>query len=116
MRTDLKSLMGEVRAFSEKRNWTQYQNPKDLAIALLLESSEVLEHFRFKTTYNADELAKELADVLNIVLRLSDVIGIDLAYWFYQKMHENEKKYPVEKFYGKNLKYSKIESNNAANK
>jgi len=101
-------MIKKVRKFSEDRDWTKFHNPKDLAIALVLESNEVLEPFRFKVDFDKDELAKELADVLNIVLRLADTQDIDLLYWFNKKMEENEAKYPVEKSYGVNLKYSEI--------
>ena len=108
MTNEITQLQRKVREFSEKRNWTQFHSPKDLSIALLLEASEVLENFRFKQECNKDAIAKELADVLNVLLRLSDVLSIDLLYWFDRKMQENEAKYPIEKFYGRNLKYSEV--------
>jgi len=106
---EINILKGKVRKFSEDRDWTKFHNPKDLAIALVLEAGEVLEPFRFKSHFDKKELAKELADVLNVLLRLADVLDIDLIHWFDQKMIENEEKYPVEKFYGSNLKYSEVE-------
>jgi dCTP diphosphatase len=105
---EINLLKRKVREFSEERDWTKFHNPKDLAIALVLEASEVLEPFRFKSHFDNSELAKELADVLNILLRLADVLDIDLIHWFDQKMAENREKYPIEKFYGVNLKYSEI--------
>ena len=106
---EIKILMNRTREFSEERDWTKFHNPKDLAIALVLEASEVLEPFRFKLDFDKNELAKELADVLNVLLRLADVLEIDLIHWFDKKMVENGEKYPVEKFYGVNLKYSEVE-------
>ncbi|MBT5022907.1 nucleotide pyrophosphohydrolase [Candidatus Woesearchaeota archaeon] len=111
MVNEINILMERVRKFSEVREWGQFHNPKDLAIALVLEANEVLELFRFKQESDfvcEKEIAKELADVLNIVLRMADVLGIDLIYWFDQKMRENEQKYPVEHCCGKNLKYNEI--------
>jgi dCTP diphosphatase len=108
MTNEINKLKFAVREFSEKRNWTQFHNPKDLAIALALEAGEVLEHFRFKQDFHKLNLSKELADVLNCLLRLSDVLEIDLISCFDEKMKENEIKYPVDKFYGKNLKYSEV--------
>lgn len=108
MTNEINLLMEKVRTFSEERDWTKYHNPKDLAIALVLEAAEVLEPFRFKSDFNQEEMAKELADVLNILLRLADVLEIDLIEWFELKMQENAKKYPVEKCYGKNLKYTEV--------
>ncbi len=109
MESEISILMKKVRMFSEQRDWTKFHNPKDLAIALVLEASEVLEPFRFKSCFDRNELAKELADVLNILLRLADVLDIDIVHWFDKKMIENEEKYPVEKFYGVNIKYSEVE-------
>jgi dCTP diphosphatase len=108
MGNEINELMKEVRKFSEERNWTQFHNPKDLAIALALEAGEVLEHFRFKEDFNKKEVAKEISDVLNCLLRLSDILKIDLISCFKEKMKENNKKYPVKNFYGKNLKYSEV--------
>jgi dCTP diphosphatase len=108
MTNEINELMKEVREFSEKRNWTQFHNPKDLAIALVLEAGEVLEHFRFKQDFNKIEVSKEISDVLNCLLRLSDVLEIELVTCFMEKMKENEEKYPVKNFYGKNLKYSEV--------
>ncbi|MBT5021674.1 nucleotide pyrophosphohydrolase, partial [Candidatus Woesearchaeota archaeon] len=55
---EITSLKDRTRAFSKERDWEQYHNPKDLAIALVLEATEVLEPFRFKTEFNKEELAK----------------------------------------------------------
>lgn len=103
---EIKILTQKVREFSERRDWLQFHNPKDLAIALAIEANEVLEHFRFKEDFDKEELAKELADVFNFLLRLAEVIDVDLVKWFDKKMLENEQKYPVDKCYGKNLKYT----------
>lgn len=108
MENEINKQMNEVRKFSEKRNWTQFHNPKDLAIALVLEAGEVLEHFRFKDEFDKTEISKEISDVLNCLLRLSDVLEIDLVSCFMEKMKENGKKYPIEDFWGKNLKYSEV--------
>lgn len=108
MANEINRLMEKTRNFSEQRDWTKFHNPKDLAIALVLEATEVLDPFRFKNEFQKEELAKELADVLNILLRLADVLEIDLIEWFDLKMQENATKYPVEKCYGKNLKYTEV--------
>ncbi len=108
MANEINELSKKVKKFIEERDWVKYQTPKDLAIALVLEAGEVLEPFRFKNNFNKEETAKELADVLNIVLCLADIIEIDLIYWFNQKLMENELKYPIEKVYGKNIKYTEI--------
>src|SRR5262245_60685577 len=78
-----------VREFSRERDWEQFHHPKDLGMALAIETGEVLEHFRFLTNdeINADladaekrrALAHELADVFWALLRLAEVSGVDLA-------------------------------------
>lgn len=104
MTNEITNLMQEVRVFAQQRDWEKYHNPKDLAIALVLEANEVLEPFRFSEKFNKEDLAKELADVLNVLLRLSDILEIDLIYWFHEKMKENEQKYPVQRCLGKEYK------------
>ena len=116
MKSEIKQLMYNVRKFSEERDWTKFHTPKNLAIALVLEANEVLEPFRFRDDFNYEEIAKELADVLNILLCFSDVLKVDLVYWFNKKMRENEIKYPINKFYGKNQKYFKEDKNGITSK
>lgn len=109
-------LQAKTVAFRDARNWKQFHNPKDLAISLLLESTEVLEHFQWK---NADEMAKhvkdnkedvgeELADVLYWVLLMANDLGIDLAEAFVKKQDKNDKKYPKEKASGNHKKYTEL--------
>src|SRR5262245_44315281 len=88
-RTTLADLKRWVLEFSRERDWEQFHNPKDLAVALAIEGGEVLEPFRFRTEGQvrddlADpgrtrELAHELADCLWLIVRMADVCGIDLA-------------------------------------
>ena len=112
----MKSLSKQVVSFRNKRNWKQFHNPKDLAISLSLEASELLEHFQWKTVSemenyvktNKKEIAKELADVLYWVLLIQNDLKIDLVKAFNEKMEENESKYPVSKSKGKHTKYNKL--------
>lgn len=110
----LKELQKKVLTFRDKRDWKQFHNPKDSAVSLTLESTEVLEHFQWK---NGDEITKhveaykkdiagELADVLYWILLLSYDLNINLEKAFTEKMAENTKKYPVKKAKGKSLKYT----------
>jgi Predicted pyrophosphatase len=109
-------LQAKVVAFRDARNWKQFHNPKDLAISLLLEATEVLEHFQWK---NADEMARhvkenkedvgeELADVLYWVLLMANDLDIDLAKVFYDKQQKNDKKYPADKASGNHKKYTEL--------
>ncbi len=105
--TTISEYTKEVEEFIAERNWGQYQNPKDVAIAMAIEAGEVLEHFRFRQEPESrEELGKELADVFIYLLNLSNKLGLDLDEFFHIKLQENRKKYPVEKFYGQNKKYN----------
>jgi NTP pyrophosphatase (non-canonical NTP hydrolase) len=112
----INELLLKIIKFRDDRNWAQFHNPKDLAISLLLETGEVLEHFQWKTKEeaveyvkeNKDELADELGDVFNYLLLLSNDLGIDLVEATNKKIEKNNKKYPVEKAAGKHDKYNKL--------
>ena len=103
-----------VRRFCEERDWDQYHNPKDLAVGMVTEGSELLEIFRFMTdTQQAELLAEaksrehiedELADTLFFVLRFAQVAGIDLGQALERKIVKNARKYPIETSRGDNRK------------
>ncbi len=110
----LEELQLKIRKFCDDRNWDQFHNPKDLAISLTLESSEVMEHFQW---LNADEMinlsklkidgiGEELADVLYWVLLLANKLDIDLEDAFSKKMVKNQNKYPIDKSKGNHKKYT----------
>lgn len=114
----LAELKAMVRKFCEERDWDQYHNAKDLAIGIITESAELLEHFRFKShaeidemftrTPKREEIGDEMADILYFLLRLAQRYDIDLAYELKKKLDKNEKKYPVEKARGSNKKYTEL--------
>lgn len=107
-----------VQAFCEARDWDQFHGPKDLAIGVITEASELLEHFRFLSDEQAqallnnpqqkEEVEDELADVLFFLLRFSQRFDINLDKALIRKMEKSEQKYPVEKAKGKNTKYTKL--------
>ena len=113
---DLDVLRRRVAEFAAKRDWDQFHNPKNLAMALAGEAGEVLEHFQWLTFEQASalpaetraEVALECADVLLFLLRLCDKLDIDLAKAAHKKLVVNAKKYPVEKSRGKATKYNKL--------
>ncbi len=94
--------------FCEERDWAQFHDPKDLAISLSLEASEVLELFQWKDYHeiNKKELAEELADVYYWILLMSHYLEIDIGSAFAAKMKQNKAKYPIEKAKGKKDKYT----------
>jgi len=105
-----------VSAFVKERDWEKFHNPKDVGVALVIEVSELMEHFRFKSNEEIEELLKdaekkkevsyELADIFYMVLRLSQVCDVDLSEALKEKVKEAAKKYPVELVKGKNHKYT----------
>ena len=112
----LENLRARIAAFAAERDWEQFHNPKNLAMALAAEAGELLEHFQWLTPAQASDLpagtredvALECADVLWYLLRLCDKLGIDLAAAADRKLALNAKKYPVEKSRGKMTKYDKL--------
>ncbi len=120
--TTIQDLKLQVRQFSQARAWEQFHHPKDLALALVCEVGEVLEHFRYQTNEQISEklassseqtaLAHELADCLWLLLRLADVTGVDLATSLQEKLVLADQKYPVEKAYGKPDKYTAYQNQN----
>lgn len=117
MADGLDEMVESVRQFCEDRNWDQFHTPKELAIGLVTESSELLDLFRFQSTdqikaqlANFESRAKiedELADVLFFLLRFAQRNQIDLSMALKNKIAKNAQKYPVETAYGSNQKYSR---------
>jgi NTP pyrophosphatase (non-canonical NTP hydrolase) len=108
-----KALTERIRLFCEAREWSQFHDPKNLAISLQLESSEVLELFQWtkdnKIKEGKDaEIADELSDVLYWTMMLSNHYEIDLLKALDDKMAKNEEKYPVEKAKGNSNKYTEL--------
>lgn len=109
-------LTKRIITFRDARDWKQFHKPKDLAVSLSLEASEVLEHFQWKSDKeieeyvktNKEHIADELADVLNYLLIMSHDLGIDIIEAEEKKITKNENKYPVEKAKGKHTKYNKL--------
>ena len=104
-----------VRRFCEERDWNQYHNPKDLAVGMVTEGSELLEIFRFKTPEECrellsdpkrlEEIRDELSDVFYFVLRFAQMNDIDLFSALEDKIAKNDAKYPADKVRGCNRKY-----------
>jgi NTP pyrophosphatase (non-canonical NTP hydrolase) len=103
--------IARIVKFCEDRDWAQFHDPKDLAISLSLEASEVLEHYQWRKSKEADpaKIAEELADVYYWVLLMSHYLDIDLPAAFEAKMKQNDAKYPVAKAKGKKEKYTHYE-------
>jgi len=113
---EIKQITQKIRKFRDARDWKQFHNHKDLALSLVLEATEVLEHFQWKSLqeveqYGKDskeEIADELADVAIYLLELADNLRIDLKSAIFTKMKKNALKYPINKAKGKHTKYNKL--------
>ncbi|HFK1439117.1 MULTISPECIES: nucleotide pyrophosphohydrolase [Bacillus cereus group] len=107
------TILEKVLKFRDDRNWKQFHNPKDLAISLSLEASELLENFQWKSSEEAvetkiEDMKDELADVLIYSMLLADQLDIDLEEIILNKIEKNNKKYPVEKSRDSKKKYNEI--------
>ena len=114
--SQIKSIIQKIKKFRDDRDWMQFHNHKDMALSLVLEASEVLEHFQWKSPEEVnnygktckDEISEELADVALYLFELSDNLGIDITKAIHKKLKKNAKKYPIKKAKGKHTKYNKL--------
>ena len=117
--TDLDSLRDQLRTFASDRDWDQFHSPKNLAAALAVEASELLEHFQWLSEAQSqqlppetlNEVRAEVADVLLYLIRISDKLGIDFIAAANAKIVLNAEKYPVhqlEKARGSSRKYTEL--------
>jgi dCTP diphosphatase len=116
MPTTIEALTSEIRAFRDARDWLQFHNPKELAVAITAEAGELLQHFVWQSPEQANrrvterraEIESEIADVAILLFELADNCGIDLAAAMRAKLARNEIRYPVEKARGSNKKYNEL--------
>lgn len=104
----------KIIKFRDERNWEQFHNPKDLAISISLEASELLEVFQWSQDdlYCKDKIEcikEELTYVVNYCILMADACNLDLNEIVLEKIEKNAKKYPVDKAYGKSDKYTELE-------
>jgi NTP pyrophosphatase (non-canonical NTP hydrolase) len=114
--SDINKITEKIKKFRDERDWLQFHNHKDMALSLVLEAAEVLEHFQWKSPdevanhgkMHKDEISEELADVAMYLFELADNLGIDLKKAIESKLKKNARKYPVAKAKGKHTKYNKL--------
>lgn len=96
--------------FRDERDWEQFHNPKDLALALSIEASELNELFLWKKSAeaNVEKIKDELADVLAYALLLADSYKLDINEIVLNKIKKNAEKYPVDKSKGSSKKYNEL--------
>lgn len=106
----MNELINKITAFREARDWKQFHNAKDLALALNVEAGELLESFLWKEAESADKskIREELADVFMYAFLLADQQGLDVEEIVNEKLKKNEAKYPVEKAKGNAKKYNEL--------
>ncbi|WP_158899732.1 nucleotide pyrophosphohydrolase [Burkholderia sp. L27(2015)] len=117
LRSDLVELRELVRQFVGERDWDKFHTPKNLATALSVEASELLEPFQWLVSGNKSELNEasltairhEMADVLVYLVQLADKMEVDLFQAVLEKMALNRLKYPAYKVRGDSRKYSEYE-------
>lgn len=116
MSPSIETLTAEIRAFRDARDWLQFHNPKELAVAITAEAGELLQHFVWQSpeqsvrrvTERRAEIASEMADVAILLFEMADNCGIDLAAAMRAKLARNEERYPVAKARGSNAKYNEL--------
>ncbi|QNR85876.1 nucleotide pyrophosphohydrolase [Pedobacter riviphilus] len=96
--------------FRDERDWAQFHNPKDLALALNIEAAELLELFLWKNAEdaNVDKIKEELADVFSYALLLAEKYNLDVKQIILDKIKLNDSKYPVDKAKGTAKKYNEL--------
>jgi len=114
MTDSLNELKQKLEDFVAERDWAQFHSPKNLAMAMIVEAAELVEHFQWNTEAEShvlsaekrEQVGHELADTFVYLLRISQVLNIDLIEAANNKIALNAVKYPVEKARGKNNKYT----------
>jgi NTP pyrophosphatase (non-canonical NTP hydrolase) len=108
--SDLKDLQKKLLDFRDERDWAQFHNAKDLALALSIEAAELNELFLWKKPEeaNIEKIKDELADVFGYVLLLADKYNLDVIEIMSSKIQKNAEKYPVDKAKGNAKKYNEL--------
>ena len=106
----ISKLMREIIKFRDRRDWRQFHNPKDLALAISIEAAELNELFLWKkhNDVNSEQIVEELSDVLIYSFLLAHESDINIEKAIKNKLKANEKKYPVIKSKGNSKKYTEF--------
>ena len=108
--SDIDTITGALLKFRDERDWAQFHNPKDLALAINIEAAELLETFLWKSAEEADiaKVKEELADVLAFAFLLAERYGLNVREIVLDKIEKNALKYPVDKSKGSAKKYTEL--------
>ena len=108
--TETEEIIQALLKFRNERDWEQFHNPKDLALAINVEAGELLELFLWKNAEDAnrEKVKEELADIFSFAFLLADRYGFDVKQIILDKIKQNAEKYPVEKAKGTSKKYDEL--------
>ena len=108
--SDLEELRKAIVQFTQERDWDQFHNGKDLALALSIEAAELNEAFLWKdaSKVNVEKVKEELADIFNYAILIADKYDLDVKQIVLEKIKRNAEKYPVDKAYGSARKYNEL--------
>lgn len=109
-------ILERIREFRDARDWMQFHNPKNMAVSIVLEAAELLEHFQWTETGASDsragerrpQIEEEVADIAIYLLELCDNLGIDLEAAIHRKLDRNAEKYPADRARGSAKKYDEL--------
>lgn len=112
------NILAKIKKFRDERDWKKFHNPKDMAEGIVIEASELLELFLWKTQEesrsfaknkkNLEEISDEIADILYFTVELADDLGIDIEKAVLNKLKKSANKYPIAKSKGRAIKYTKL--------
>ena len=108
--TDIEDIIERLKKFRDERDWEQFHNPKDLALAINIEAGELLENYLWKESSeaNIDKVKEELADVFSFAFLLAEKYNFDVKEIVLEKIKLNSKKYPIDKSKGTAKKYNEL--------
>ena len=108
--SEMQEIMERIVSFTQERDWDQFHNGKDLALALSIEASELNEAFLWKNAQevNIDKVKEELADIMNYAFLIAHKYDLDLKEIILTKLAKNAEKYPVDKSKGNAKKYTEL--------
>ena len=116
---DLEKIKLKLREFAEKRDWEQFHDPKNLSMALSVEVAELVEIFQWSKNGGIDEIKdpkkrkaieREIADIFNYLVKIVDLLDMDLERASLDKIEENSKKYPANEVKGSSKKYNRLDT------
>ena len=108
--SDIQEITDKIVQFTAERDWDQFHNGKDLALALSIEAAELNELYLWKKAEDVDieKVKEELADILNYAFLIADKYNFDVKQTILDKLERNALKYPVDKAKGNAKKYNEL--------